>query len=166
MPPFFLPKSIKIASKLRLGRHQCLYNLLNGRFTFDLGRELKAMVAPMARPRRLQNASKTPSRYLQDGSQDEVRDIFRSSADVCWFLVMFHSMFDCFWVGFWLIFQRFLVDLGLISHRCCLLIFCSSAVADTQLCCALDIENMPALTRLDKIKSEKCSSQTLPTTIS
>ena len=48
-------------------------------------------------------------------------------------------MFDPFWVDFLLIAHRVLVDLGLIVDRFCFNMFCSSAVADTQLCCALDI---------------------------
>ena len=67
-----------------------------------------------------QDAPKTPPRRLQDGSQDEVRDIFRSSGDFVRLLF-----------GVLLIWARFLVDvpsiLDSIVDRFCFIIFCSSA---------------------------------------
>ena len=53
------------------------------RFAFDLGRQLGAMLAPKTRPRR-----------LQDGSQDEVRDFFRSGGNFNRLLVDFWWVFD------------------------------------------------------------------------
>ena len=104
------------------------------------------------------DSSKTPPRRLQDASQDEVRDIFRSSGDFCRFRVDFGSIFNRFWIDFGSIFDWFSIEFWLILDRffrflihspprflidsntqcSCFFIFCSSAVADTQLCCALD----------------------------
>ena len=75
MPPYPFRKPTKHASKLELGRHR-FFDRDVDRVSLDLGRQLGAMLAPETRPRR-----------LQDGSQDEVRDIFRSSADFGGFLV-------------------------------------------------------------------------------
>ena len=49
------------------------------------------------------DSSKTPPRRLQDASQDEVRDIFRSSGDFCRFRVDVGSIFN-----------RFSIDVGSI----------------------------------------------------
>ena len=84
----------------------CVFAWIPYRFSFDLGGQLGATLAPKTRPRR-----------LQDGSQDEVRDFFRSSGDFDRLLVDFWSMFDCFSIDFWFIFDRFSIDLGLIFDR-------------------------------------------------
>ena len=56
------------------------------------------------------------------------------------FLIDFRLSFDWFWIvffRFWIHFPpRFLIDSN--TQCSCFFIFCSSAVADTQLCCALD----------------------------
>ena len=51
------------------------------------------------------DSSKTPPRRLQDASQDEVRDIFRSSGDFCRFRVDCGSMFNRLWIDFGSIFD-------------------------------------------------------------
>ena len=51
------------------------------------------------------DSSKTPPRRLQDASQDEVRDIFRSSGDFCRFRVDFGPIFNRFWIDFGSIFD-------------------------------------------------------------
>ena len=106
------------------------------------------MLAPKTRPRRLQEASKTALKTKCETFSDFDR-----------ILVDFRSIFDGFLVDFGLILARFLVDFpsifGQVSGWCfarflikCSTIFnllarflvdCSSAVAGTQLCCALDM---------------------------
>ena len=51
------------------------------------------------------DSSKTPPRRLQDASQDEVRDIFRSSGDFGRFLIDFGSIFNGFSIDFGSIFD-------------------------------------------------------------
>ena len=117
------------------------------RFSFDLGGQLGAMLAPKTRPRRLQEASKTAPKT--------------KCATVFYFdriLVDFGLIFARLLVDFWLILDRFLIDFpsifGQVSGWCFarflikrstifyllarFLVDCSSAVAGTQLCCALD----------------------------
>ena len=140
MPPFSFQKSIKIGSKLELGRHRFFDRFLHW-FFIDFPSIWDANLELCWPLRLLQDASKTPPRRLP-----------RRSARHFSLLVDFWSIFNRFWVDFWLIFYWFLVDLGLIFERfwsiifwwffmilgSCLLDVCSSAVAGTQLCCALD----------------------------
>ena len=94
-----------------------------------------------------------PPRRLQDGSHDEARGMVRSSGDVGRYVVDWLIDFPLFNYGcsvdFPLLFDRFLVgvlidillcfhELWLILILKTLIIFCSSAVAGTQLRCALD----------------------------
>ena len=141
MPPFSLQKSIKIGSKLELGRHRIFDRFLHW-FFIDFPSIWDANLELCWPLRLLQDASKTAPKTK--------RATFFAPGR---FLVDFWSIFNRFWVDFWLIFYWFLVDLGLIFERfwsiifswffmilgSCLLDVCSSAVAGTQLCCALDI---------------------------
>ena len=73
MSPFSFQNSNQIGEKMKLGKHSIFDRILHGffyRFSFDLGRQLGTILAPETRPRR-----------HQDGSQNEVRDILRSSGD-------------------------------------------------------------------------------------
>ena len=121
MPPFSFQKSIKNASKLRLGRHH-FFDWFLHRFFIDFPSIWDANLGLCWPLRRAQDASKTHPRRLQDGSQDEVRDSFRFWSnfgrfwvDFCsiagWFLVDFGSIFGWFsidfWSGFWLVFCSF-----------------------------------------------------------
>ena len=109
MLPLSFQKSIKIVWKLEVRRHRLFDRFSHGfifRFSFDLGRQLGAMLAPKTLPRR-----------LQDGSQDEVRDIFRSSGDVGRFWIELWLIFNWCWVSFWLIFDWVLIYFGLIIYR-------------------------------------------------
>ena len=146
----FLPKIHLKCIKLRLGRHQFFHWFLHRIFyrcSVDLGGQLGAMLAPKTRPRRLQEASKTAPKTKCETLSDFAR-----------ILIDFGSMFDGFLVDVGLILAWFLVDFpsifGQVSGWCfarflikCSTIFdllarflvdCSSAVAGTQLCCALD----------------------------
>ena len=74
MPPFSFQKPTKNALKLELGRHQFFDGFLH-RFFIDfpsIGDANLELSWPLRSP-------KTRPRRLQDGFQDEVRDIFRSS---------------------------------------------------------------------------------------
>ena len=134
MPPFSFQKSVKIGSKLELGRHRFFDRFLHWFFIdfpsiWDANFELC-----------------WPLWLLQDASKTAPKTKCATFFAPGRFLVDYCSMFDRFWVDLWLIFHRLLVDLGLMFERFCFIIFCSSAVADTQLCCALDtINNSPPL---------------------
>ena len=58
------------------------------------------------------DASKTPPRRLQDGSQDKARDIFRSWSIFGRCLIDFGSSFGWFSIDFWLIWGWFLKGFG------------------------------------------------------
>ena len=58
--------------------------------------------------------SQIPPRRLQDGSHNEVRDMFRSSGDFCRFRVDVGSMFNRCWIDFGSIFDWFSIEFWLI----------------------------------------------------
>ena len=126
MPPFSLQKSIKIGSKLELGRHRIFDRFLHW-FFIDFPSIWDANLELCWPLRLLQDASKTPPRRLPRRSA-------RHFSLQRWFLPIvgrFCSMFDCFWIVFLLIFQRFLVDFGLVLERFCFIIYCSSGASPT-----------------------------------
>ena len=123
MPPFSLQKSIKIGSKLELGRHRIFDRFLHG-FLIDFPSIWEANLEVSWPLRGAQDASKTHPRRLQDGSQDEVRDMFRfwSNFGWCWFdfWLISHWFLVRFLVGVWFVFNQFFNDfltLGSIFGR-------------------------------------------------
>ena len=108
MPPFSFQKSIKNASKLRLGRHQ-FFNRFLHRLFIDFPSIWEANLGLCWPLRRAQDASKRPPRWLPRRSASHFSILIGFWWILDGFLVDFWWIFNWFWFDFWLIFHRFLV---------------------------------------------------------
>ena len=147
MPPFSFQKPTKNALKLELGRHQFFDGFLH-RFFIDFPSIWEANLGLCWPLRRAQDASKRPPRWLPRRSASHFSILIGFWWILDGFLVdfwwIFDSIFDWFsidfWSGFWSVFCSFLINFSTIFDLLArFLVDCSSAVAGTQLCCALYI---------------------------
>ena len=111
MPPFSLQKSIKIGSKLELGRHRIFDRFLHWFFIdfpsiWDANLEL---CWPLRLP---QDASKTPPRRLPRRSARHFSLLVDFLSIFVRFLIDFGSIFGWFSIDFWLIWGWFLKGFG------------------------------------------------------
>ena len=116
LPPFSLPKSIKIASKIDLERHQNFDRFLH-RLFIDFDSILGAKLEPSWPLKSHQSQPKCfPRRTWEpESAQTPSKPLFWSIFDG--FGVDFWSMCDWFSIDFWLIFDRCSVEFELVSDR-------------------------------------------------
>ena len=117
MPSFSFQKSIKNASKLRLGRHH-FFDWFLHRFFIDFPWIWETNLGLCWLLRRTQDASKRPPRRLPRRSARQFSILIEFWSILGRFLLDFWSIFDWFWFDFRLIFHRFSIDFRQIFYRC------------------------------------------------